>query len=192
MTLADLIAQTSWAQVKAALMLCFPGQHPELRNWQQVFRVLRRMKPEPNSMRISIEPGSPLLPEDGPTLEVVGRNGTLNRELDDFSHLGEQATPHYGAQEVIWSLALTPWRQWLGMTIEPTTLAAFTAPQILAHCLNELTFHGFSEGDVRAVADDLDRRVKELEAMSEEERAEKLIPAEKVLAELKAKLDADK
>lgn len=145
------------------------------------------MEPEPDPMRIAIErrpiPGY----DEEPAPEVIGRNGTLNRELDDFKHLGGQATAEYGAEETVWSLSLHPWRRWLGMTIEPATLTEYPLAQVAAYCLNDMTFHGFSEAEIREVDEELQRRVAEIDAMSEEERSEKLIPAEKVLADLKAK-----
>ncbi len=73
------------------------------------------------------------------------------------------------------------------MTIEPATLAEYSPAQVIAYCLNDMTFHGFSEAENREVSEELQRRVAELDAMSEVERSEKLIPAEKVLADLKAK-----
>jgi hypothetical protein len=73
------------------------------------------------------------------------------------------------------------------MTVEPAVLAEYSPAQIVAYCLNDMTFHGFSEADNREVSEELKRRVAEIDAMPEEERAEKLIPAEKVLADLKAK-----
>ena len=187
MTFAELIAETSWAEVKAALLWLSPDNRPYLSDYRKVFRELRHMKPEPDSMRIAVErrpmPGF----DEEPAPEVIGRNGTLNQELDDFKHLGKHATSEYGAEETVWSLSLQPWRSWLGMTVEPAALAEYSPAQMVAYCLNDMTFHGFSEADNREVSEELKRRVAEIDAMPEEERAEKLIPAEKVLADLKAK-----
>lgn len=187
MTFAELIASTGWAEVKAALLWLFPEEESEISGYQKIFWELRRMNPEPDAMRIAIErrpiPGY----DEDPTPEVIGRNGTLNRELDDFQHLGKHATPEYGAEEATYSLSLRPWRNWLGMTVEPETLREYSPAQAIAHCLADMTFHGFSEAEHQEVSDELARRVAEIDAMTEEERAEKLIPAEKVFAELKAK-----
>ena len=57
----------------------------------------------------------------------------------------------------------------------------------MAYCLKEVTFHGFSEAENREVREELRRRVAEIDAMSEQEKAENLIPAEKVFADIKAK-----
>jgi hypothetical protein len=191
MTFAELISSVSWAELKAALVWLFPDEEGCLSNYHQVFRELRRMKAEPNPMRIAIEcrpiPGL----DQEPVPEVIGRDGTLNCNLEDYKYLGKQATLAYGAEETTWTLSLQPWRMWLGMSVEPKTLDEYTPAQAVAYCLNDMTFHGFSEAESREFGEELERRVAEIDAMSEEERAEKLIPAEKVFADLKAKYDID-
>jgi hypothetical protein len=187
MTFDELIASTSWAEVKAALLWLFPDEEKRLSDYRRVFWELRRIKPKPDPMRIAIErrtiPGF----DETQAPEVIGRNGTLNRELDDFKQLGEHATAEYGAEETVWSLSLQAWSSWLGMTIEPATLTEYSPAQAVAYCLSDMTFHGFSEAENREVSEELERRVAEIDAMSEEERAEKLIPAEKVFSDLKEK-----
>lgn len=187
MTFAELIAQTSWAELKAALLWLSPDDRPHLSDYRRVFWELRRMEAEPDPMRIAIErrpiPGY----DEEPAPEVIGRNGTRNRELDESKHLGTNATVEYGAEETVWSLSLPPWRRRLGMTIEPATLAEYSSAQVAAYCLSDMTFHGFSEAENREVREELRRRVAEMDAMSEEERAAKLIPAEEVFADLKEK-----
>ena len=189
MTFAELIAATSWAEVKAALLWLFPDAQSQLPGYRKVFLELRRMSPEPDAMRIAIE-RRPIPGDDGtPGPEVIGRNGTLNRDLEDFKHLGTRATEEYGAEETIWSLSLRPRRGWLGMTVESRALQEYSPAQAIAHCLNDMTFHGFSEAENREFSEEIQRRVAEIDAMSEEERAEKLIPAEKVFAKLREKYD---
>jgi hypothetical protein len=168
-TFAELITSTSWAEVKAALSWLFPGERGNLAVYRKIFHELQRIKSEASEMRIAIECRP--VAGDEPRPEVVGRNGMLNRDLDDFKHLGKQATAEYGAEEVVWSLSLRPWRSWLGMTVEPGTLATHSAAHVIAHCLDDMTFYGFSEADVREFRDELDKRMAEIEEMSEEERS---------------------
>jgi hypothetical protein len=52
-----------------------------------------------------------------------------------------------------------------------------------------MAFHGFCEATVEDTHEELLRRVAEVDAMSEEEKAEKLIPFEKVMAELRKRMD---
>lgn len=162
MTFAELISSTTWAEVRAALLWLLPEERGNLAGYRKVFRELQRIKPEPDAMRIAVECRPTAGDDTEPLPEVVGRNGTLNRDLDDFKHLGKHATAAYGAEEVVWSLSLRPWRRWLGMTVEPGTLQTHSAAHVIAHCLNDMTFHGFSEAEAREFRDELDRRVAEI------------------------------
>lgn len=187
MTLADVIASTTWAEVKAALRWLSPSEVMHLMEYKQVFRDLRQMRPEPDPMRISIE-FQPLVGDDDDAIpEVVGRDGTLNRDLKEYKYLGSYADAGYGMEEARWAISLRPRRNWLGMEIEPTTLRTYPLPQIVAYCLSDMTFYGFSEAENHAVSEELKRRVAEIESMSEEERDQKLIPAERVIADLKSR-----
>ena len=57
MTFAELIAQTSWAELKAALLWLSPDDRPHLSDYRRAFWELRRMEAEPDPMRIAIERG---------------------------------------------------------------------------------------------------------------------------------------
>jgi len=48
------------------------------------------------------------------------------------------------------------------MTIEPATLAAYSPAHVVAHCLYEMTFHGFCEATIQYAHQELQRRVAEL------------------------------
>lgn len=183
-TLAELLATTKWAETKAALAWLYPEEGPRVKDYRMVLRELRTLEPEANAMRIAIERAPSLEPDDERALEVIGRDGTRNRDLEEFAHWDEHARAEHGATETTWSLAFHPWRAWLGMAIEPATLAAYTPAHLVAHCLYEMMFHGFCEATIQDARRELQRRVAELDAMSEEEKAEKLIPFEQVMAEL--------
>src|SRR5699024_5304230 len=72
------------------------------------------------------------------------------------------------------------------MRIEQGTEETYSPAQIIAFALWEMTFHGFTEAENRAVQEELQRPVAELDAMTNEERKARLIPAEQVFAELEA------
>jgi hypothetical protein len=184
-TLAELTATTRWPEIKAALAWLYPDERPRLDEYRRVLRELRALRPEASSMRIAIECAPRLEPDEEPALEVIGRDGTCNRDLEEFAHWDERARAEQGAEQTTWSLSLRPWREWLGMTIEPATLEAHSPAHVVAHCLYDMTFHGFCEATVQDTHQELLRRVAEVDAMSEEEKAEKLIPFEQVMAELR-------
>ena len=122
-------------------------------------------------------------------MDVFGRNGQLNREQSDFQYFADRVDEAYAKAETQFGLCLRPWAEWLGMEIEQATLDALPASQILAHCLWEMTFHGFEEWQVQEMSDELKRRVDELDAMSEQERQEQLVPHEELFKHLRSRLD---
>lgn len=74
------------------------------------------------------------------------------------------------------------------MQVDFDTLDRLSAAEIVAHCLWEMTFFGFTQAEIAAERAELERRVAEVEAMTEEEKKEKLIPHERVLEELESLL----
>ena len=188
-TLGDLVRATAWSEVKAALIWLFPGSSDHLHDYKAVFQKLRRMRPVTDSMRIYIEARKNQELDEADVTEVIGRDGTLNRELDDFKYLTAKEADVLGDKEVTYSLCLRPWSNWLGMTIDPICRKRHSAAQVVAYCLDEMTFHGFAEHEIEDFSIELNRRVAEVDAMTPEEREEKLISADELIARLRTELD---
>lgn len=186
-TLADLLNESQWPEIRAALSWLYPRERESLDGYERTARHLRTLTPEPGAMRIAIRISEETDPEDDTRRwhEVFGMNGTLNRDQPDFKHYGHAPDSAVGMAETHWSLSMTPWEQWLGMQIDPGTLSAYPPAQLLAHCLWEMTFHGFTQEQVGDVRDELQRRIAELDAMSPEDREKNLISHEEVRERLK-------
>jgi hypothetical protein len=58
-------------------------------------------------------------------------------------------------------IEFSPWSEWKGMEIMPETLEQFSIAEIVAHCLKEMTFSGFSQEAVQT-------KVRELQAIHHE------------------------
>ena len=184
MTLGQLLQKTPWSDIRVALLRFFPEAEASIHEFERLDAALRRLRPHVSSMRIVVE----AVPIDGPpgamALDVTGRDGTLNRELPEYEHLGAAATEEYGGQEAAYSLCLRARAEWLGMAVDDRTLVEFAPPHIIACCLDEMAFHGFDEAQVEAFASELELRMQEVNAMSAEERDRHLVPAEEVFASL--------
>lgn len=113
---------------------------------------------------------------DEPFIEVVGRNGALNLEQADFQHFQNKVNDEYANAETNFSITFHPWEKWLGMQIDGSTLEKFTASHIAAHCIWDMTFHGFEQWQIQETLYELKRRIEEIESMTEEERDKFLIP----------------
>lgn len=119
------------------------------------------------------------------TLEINGVMGSVEdwREVL-FPLFGKPLDSEYANSETDFALSLEPWEHWLGMEVDPATLEGYTKPEVAAHCIWEMTFHGLEQSQIQETREELRRRVDELNAMTEEERKEKLIPMEQLMRNL--------
>jgi hypothetical protein len=184
MQLSQLISATDWDDVEVSLLQQYPDARESAEGYRETFLHLRRLQPVATRMRIHLRTTFRQGLDDEPFLEVVGRNGTLNRELEDFRYLGKPEDSTYALSEAEFAIELEAWSDWLGMEIDPDTLAKHPASEIVAHCLWEMTCFGFDESAIDAQREELQRRVDEIDALTEEERKEKLIPMERVLRKI--------
>ncbi len=163
MTFAELLKSIDWPDFKASLLWSYPDEKESIDRYKIVLARLRGLAPLASETRI--------------VLTEVFREG-----IDDEPHIDVVGREPYSAVDC--SISLEPWERWLGMQIDPATLTEFTAPQIAAHCLWDMTFYGFDESQIRETKDELKRRVDEIDAMTEEERKRRLIPMDEFMDDL--------
>jgi hypothetical protein len=114
----------------------------------------------------------------------IARASTLNPSMKslagtaDFKLYEATATPEFANSEVEFALDFQPRAEWLGMVVEEETLGAYATAAIVALCIHEMTFFGFSEEQVTECKEEIGRRAEEVRSMSEAERQKFLIPAE--------------
>ena len=149
MTLNEIISQVDWNEVAIAIVSERPYQRPVLEGFRKVFESLMTMEPAESEYRIRIDRTPDVLDPEDTFPEVVG----IKEGVDER-----------------WALSFCPWAEWLGMEVCQATLEAFSLSQIVANCLHEMTFFGFTEEKIKGQRDELDDRVKEAE-----EHPEKLI-----------------
>jgi hypothetical protein len=191
MTLAELIRSVSWPEVES-LIPRFPHE-PELnvKGYRHVFDELHRLRPAESRMRIVVQEHFDSDFDEAPVLEVLGRNGQLNRDQEDVRSASSEMDEEWLDSETDFALSLTPWEEWLGMQIDPNSLARYSEAEIVAQCLWDMTFHGFEQDQVRDTLTDLKRRIGEIDAMTPEEREMYLIPAEEVFRMLDREQDEE-
>lgn len=180
MKLAEIIEKVAWAEMKACLLWNYANAEESMTGYAKVFRELRKLQPTSTSMRIFIRKTFREGLDDEPYTEVVGKNGTLNKELEDFKYLNKSEDSDYANAEAEYALEFQPWEEWLGMEVDSATHQKYAYPEILAHCLWEMTFMGFDQDSIREEKQELERRGDELKNMTEKESKEKLIPLEQI------------
>ena len=149
MKLKELISQTKWQDVAISMVIEHPYQRKNLDGYRIIFETLMMMEPVESEYRIRIERTPGILDPEYTYPDVFGvKDGDENR----------------------WSMEFSTWAEWLGMVVCNETLEAFSADQIVANCLHEMTFFGFTEDTINQERQKLEDSIKETE-----EHPEKLI-----------------
>ena len=60
-------------------------------------------------------------------------------------------------------LDLSPWDTWLGLRVRQSLLDKMTAAEIVAHCVWEMTFYGFTQEKIAAFRAELECSVREID-----------------------------
>jgi hypothetical protein len=109
-----------------------------------VLGQLRKLAPDPAGSRyqLSIELTPPVDPKDQPFWDV--------------SCIKEGDPERYG-------LDLSRWEEWLAVRVPRSLLAKMTATEIVAHCVWEMTFYGFTQEKIAAFRAELECSVKEID-----------------------------
>ena len=141
MKLVDLVRVYSWPEVEATLLELYPEEQPSLTGYKQVYEELQKLSPVPSETSISVEA---VETETDKYIDVTGYN------QQELAEVGQEKSTR-------WGLAFAPWQEWLAMEIIPETVANFSGIEVLAHCLWEMTFHGFDQAEIRKVIEDIDR-----------------------------------
>ncbi len=184
MKFRELLAKTDWNEVKSSLLQDYPDAGRSLGGYKSVFDTLLSLPLRETKMRICIEIVFREGIDEEPYIEVFGKDGTLNKDLPDFRHFSENASTEFANSETSFALDLVSWEEWLGMELDPSTLQAYSGPDIIAHCLWEMTFFGFDQKTIKEHREELKRRTTELDNMTEDEKKQKLIPWKQVRKEL--------
>lgn len=147
MNLKEIIKSTNWADVCKVFLHNYPDQLESIEDYKKVYKKLKAKTPVISNMELTIGNGYPILDGDEPFQDVYGVDGTKrdDGELEKFS------------------LSLTLWSKWLGSRISESTLSCYTKEEIVANCMFDMTFHGFSESKIKQARQELDMRVKDHE-----------------------------
>jgi hypothetical protein len=63
--------------------------------------------------------------------------------------------PDVEHRNVSFSLSFTDWSEWLGMELSDTSIANFSGPELIIHCLWEMTFTAYDRDIIAARRDEL-------------------------------------
>jgi hypothetical protein len=138
--LKDIFETADFAEVWDALIECYPDQEEAYYDYAEMFDQLMEMEPSANPSGILIRVECCADEEDGEQFYDV---------------FGMQA----GRLEQ-YALELVPWEDWLGFGLTLDTVERMSDPEIIAHCLYEMSFLSFDQNEIADIYDEMVRRAQ--------------------------------
>lgn len=176
MKLAELLETVEWEEVKNNHFLDYYESEETVTDFLLLFSKLHRLEPVESGMRIIIREadlsGNPDDLEEGEEIfyQLIGKNGTLNKEIKGFEYHRKADDPGFAHSETEYELIYVAWEEWLGMEVDEQTLRDYTAPQIAARCMAEMTLISFDPFEIRREKEGFREELDVLNTMTAEER----------------------
>lgn len=126
MILKDLISNFSFEEVWKRLVELYPDQEKNLEGYKNSYSILKGLKPSSNKEKVSID------------IMFVDNDGD---QYHDISGTKPDDPLSY-------ALEFSGWDEWLSFSITKETIEKYPEVDILAHCLWELTFLGYSPEEI--------------------------------------------
>lgn len=158
----DILKACTFKDVKEALLRLYPDQGKGINGYKYVFQTLKLMR-----HRYS---------KEGMVIDIKKAGRGKNAYWDVSGVCTEK-----GAQQS-YALEYTPWSKWLGYEVDKKVLKKMPKEEIVAHCLWEMTFIGFTQSKIRSRLSMLERQVKDIK-----EGKVKTFSYEEVMASIKDK-----
>ena len=143
MRIADVLNLADWPETEGCLRrhYCNDAGNPSDRDefvlaHKYVYHQLRGLQPSPEGTVLTIDFDD----DDG---------------IEEFHVRGIEP----GSGDFL-AIEFARWERWLGMEIAPSTLRQFSPPEIVAHCLHEMSFVGYDQDEIAEVAAEVERRAE--------------------------------
>jgi hypothetical protein len=140
MKLYELLKKTKPNDVILEIKRLYKDQEKNEDGYRRVYEELLRMTPGSGEPGFRIELRLETTDDGEPWL--------ITRGIED-------------GEEISYGLELYPWAELLGTEITPGTLAGFKAETIVAGCLYEMTFFGFTEDKIRETEERWSKAIEE-------------------------------
>jgi len=125
MILKEIYDITTWPSVRGKLFSFYPDLKKNEAGYQKVYEQMHSIHPQKSTSEILLS----FIEEKEP-------------EFDSYIHLSAIETNSNPPES--YSPMFSSWEEWMGMSMNETTLRDFTPSEILAHCLLEMTLTGFA------------------------------------------------
>jgi len=148
-TLAQLLAQTKWPEVKAALCSLMGVEEADVPRHQDVYEHILSLPACPSGFALVIA-----RQEDGGNDGSIEVSARWTRPVSEAPTEIRQALLDEGP-DTCFGFELEPWQNWLGLLVDQDTRQVFSPAEIVAACLWEMSYVAFDEETISQLADHL-------------------------------------
>ena len=160
MKFKEIINKVYWSDVELIIKNYY---NEENSMYEGVFNELKDIKEEDcENMRLYIEEFKDF--NGNVSIEVIGRDGSLNKESSDFEFFKDNVTEEYANSETTYGLSMTIWGKWLSMDVPFDVISKFSMSEIVAHSLIEMTFYSFYQNDIQDKCEHLCQQVESIKS----------------------------
>lgn len=140
MNLRNVLSCTRWSDVAQALRTYYDLE--DLINYERVYYELHILAPE-DSSGFQIE------------INAFEEDDDTERKIDNCEVFGKSDHEYYFTVSGLkngesYSIDLLSWEEWLAMIVSPETLKQYLPEEVVAHCLWEMTFCGYTQEEIRS------------------------------------------
>ncbi len=144
MRFKELLKNVVLNDVLTELVISYPGEEEDLEEYEEVFNKLLVLSCNKEAKECMINISETTEMWDDEEEVFISVNGKLPGDDENYC------------------IAFEKWENWLNMTV-PDDLCDYTAAEFVAHCLWEMTWHGFSQEDIQETLQELLATVEEIE-----------------------------
>ena len=159
----DVVRTCIFKDIEESLLQLYPDQKKNIKGYKYVFQTLRLMRLRYSKERMVID------------ISKLGRGRKAY-----FSVSGVYAQK---SRQQSYAIEFTPWSEWLGLEVGNQVLNKIPKDEIIAHCLWEMTFMGFTQDKIRKKLNALKKQSRDIK-----EGKVKTILFEEVMLLLKSKI----
>ena len=159
MKFVELVYKYKWDEICSVLISLYPNDQKNISGFKMVFEQLQTLMPAETNMRIILKEVFDEFENERYTC-VSGVDGTLKREENPEIFKDDKI----GNQEVSYGIEFTDWEEWLGMDIDPESTSNYHETDIIAHCLWEMSFYGYTQEAIKKTIDTINIESRKHEA----------------------------
>jgi len=152
MKFVELMYKYKWDEICSVLISLYPNDQKNISGFKMVFEQLQTLMPAETNMRIILKEVFDEFENERYTC-VSGVDGTLKKEENPEIFKDDKI----GNQEVSYGIEFTNWEEWLGMDIDPESTSNYHETDIIAHCLREMSFYGYTQKAIKKTIDMINR-----------------------------------